>query len=160
MDKRVGLIVLTIVLLVGGSIAYLSFASEPDEPIQNAGAQKTGNSPVDGSRPPEDRSASTPGKYVDYREEIIAETSGTILLFFHASWCPQCRALESNIKAKGVPAGVTIVKVDYDSNQILRQEYGVTIQTTVVRVNKDGGLVEKFVAYNDPSLKAVVEELL
>jgi thiol-disulfide isomerase/thioredoxin len=160
MNKRVGLIVLTIVLLIGGGIAYLLFASEADRPIRNAGVQDMGNAAVDSDRRAEDRSASSPGEYVNYREGIIAEASGAILLFFHAPWCPQCRALESDIKAKGVPEGVTIVKVDYDGNQTLRQEYGVTIQTTVVRVDKDGRLIEKFVAYNDPSLNAVVEELL
>jgi thiol-disulfide isomerase/thioredoxin len=147
-------------LLIGGGIAYLFFVSEPNGPAQNAGDQKTGNLPIDSSRPAGDQPASIPGAYVEYREGIIAETSGTVLLFFHAPWCPQCRALESDIKTKGVPEGVTIVKVDYDSHQTLRQDYGVTIQTTVVKVDKGGGLVEKFVAYNDPSLNAVLEELL
>lgn len=160
MNKRVGLIALIIALLIGGGVAYLLFASEPDGSIQDAVVQNAGNSPVDSGRPAEDQSASMPGEYVDYREGIIAETSGTTLLFFHAPWCPQCRALESDIKAKGIPEGVTIIKVDYDSNQTLRQEYGVTIQTTVVRVDKDGKLVEKFVAYDEPSMAAVAEELL
>lgn len=159
MNKRVGLIALVIVLLIGGGVAYLISASEPDKQSQNAPTQSADNSP-DMSRPAEDRSATMSGEYVDYREGIIAETSGTVLLFFYAPWCPQCRALESDIKANGVPEGVTIIKVDYDSNQKLRQEYGVTIQTTVVRVDGDGTLVEKFVAYDDPSLAAVAKELL
>jgi thiol-disulfide isomerase/thioredoxin len=160
MNKRVGLIATVIALLIGGSVVYLISTSGPDEPSQNAGSQNVGTSLADGSRPAEENPASAPGEYVDYREGIIAETSGTALLFFHAPWCPQCRALESDIKTKGVPEGVTIIKVDYDSSQKLRQEYGVTIQTTVVRVDKDGKLVEKFVAYDEPSMAAVAEELL
>jgi thiol-disulfide isomerase/thioredoxin len=159
MDKRVGLIVLVIVLLIGGAVAYLIFTPEPDGQSQNTPTRSADNS-SDMSRPAEGQSAAMSGKYVDYREEIIAETSGIVLLFFHAPWCPQCRALESDIKAKGVPEGVTIIKVDYDSNQKLRQEYGVTIQTTVVKTDKTGKLVEKFIAYDDPSLAAVTEELL
>jgi thiol-disulfide isomerase/thioredoxin len=160
MNKRVGLIVLIIALLIGGGVAYLLLASEPDGSAKNTGVQNTGNSPVDTGRPAEDQAASTSGEYVDYKDGIIGEASGTTLLFFHAPWCPQCRALESDIKTKGVPEGVTIIKVDYDSSQKLRQEYGVTIQTTVVRVDKDGKLVEKFVAYDEPSMAAVAEELL
>jgi thiol-disulfide isomerase/thioredoxin len=160
MNKRIGLIVLIIALLIGSGVLYLLYAPGPDEPVRNAGVQSADNPPVDSGRPAEGQSASTPGEYVDYREGIIAEASGTTLLFFHAPWCPQCRTLESDIKTKGVPQGVTIIKVDYDSSQKLRQEYGVTIQTTVVRVDKDGRLVEKFVAYNEPSMAAVEEALL
>jgi hypothetical protein len=160
MNKRVGLIALMIVLLIGGSVVYLALTSGSNGPSQNTGTRNTGNVPVDNDRSPEGRPTPTPGEYVDYREGIIAETSGTALLFFHAPWCPQCRALESDIKARGVPEGVTIIKVDYDSSQTLRREYGVTIQTTVVRLDKDGKLVEKFVAYDEPSLAAVAEALL
>jgi thiol-disulfide isomerase/thioredoxin len=159
MNKRVGFIAVVVMLLIGGSIAYLVFTSEPDGQSRRAPTQSA-DSPTDMGRPTESEPVSTPGEYVDYREGIIAETGGTVLLFFHAPWCPQCRALESDIKTEGVPEGVTIVKVDYDSNQKLRQEYGVTIQTTVVKVDKGGKLVEKFVAYDDPSLAAVAKELL
>jgi hypothetical protein len=68
--------------------------------------------------------------------------------------------LESDIKQAGAPQGVTIIKVDYDSSQKLRQQYGVALQTTVVRVDDAGSLVKKFVAYDDPSLAAVREALL
>jgi thioredoxin-like negative regulator of GroEL len=159
MNKRVGLIALVITLLIGGSLVYLISTSEPDEPNQNVGVQNADNSPA-GTSPTANQSVSMPGEYIDYREGVIAETSGTVLLFFYAPWCPQCRVLESDIKAKGVPESVTIIKVDYDNNQTLRQKYGVTIQTTIVRVDKDGKLIEKFVAYEDPSLAAVVKELL
>ena len=148
-------------LLIGGSITYLLATSKPDKPSQSTGVQETSKPPAeDNNRLTEDQASSKPGEYVDYRDGIIAGTKGTTLLFFHAPWCPQCRALETDIKKEGVPEGVTIIKVDYDSNQKLRQEYGITIQTTVVRVDEDGKLIEKFVAYDDPSLAAVAEELL
>ena len=100
------------------------------------------------------------GSYVDYSGDVIAQTAGTKILFFHAPWCPQCRALETDIKAKGVPDSVTIVKADYDSNQSLRQKYGVTIQTTLVKVDDSGKLIEKYVAYDEPTLQAIKENLL
>lgn len=99
----------------------------------------------------------TPGSYVDYSDSIIASTSGIKLLFFHAPWCPQCRALDASIKSGPIPNGITIIKTDYDSNQKLRQKYGVTIQTTVVRVDDNGNLVKKYVAYDKPTLENVIK---
>jgi len=104
--------------------------------------------------------ADQPGQYVDYSPELVASTPGDKLLFFHASWCSQCVALEDDIEASGVPDGVTIFKVDYDSNQDLRQEYGVTIQTTMVKVDDNGDKIDSYVAYEDPTLDSVSTALL
>ncbi len=101
-----------------------------------------------------------PGVYAAYRNGIIESTSGTKILFFHAPWCPQCRKLEQSIKAGTIPPGVTIIKTDYDSNQALRQKYGVTIQTTLVRVNDAGKLQERYVAYDTPTLDTVLKNTL
>jgi len=104
--------------------------------------------------------AAQPGQYVDYSPELVSSTPGDKLLFFHAPWCSQCVALEEDIEANGVPDGVTVFKVDYDSNQDLRQEYGVTIQTTMVKVDDDGEKIDSFVAYEDPTLDSVSAALL
>jgi thiol-disulfide isomerase/thioredoxin len=100
------------------------------------------------------------GAYVTYNADNFTATAGTRILFFHASWCPQCRQLDSDINKSTLPAGVTIFKVDYDSNQDLRKKYGVTVQTTLVKVDSNGNLLEKFVAYDDPSFSKVQAELL
>ena len=96
----------------------------------------------------------TPGAYVEYSDAALAEAGGTRVLFFHAPWCPQCRALEADIQAAGVPDGVTVLKVDYDSRQDLRQRYGVTIQTTLVALDDDADASALFVAYDEPTLEA------
>lgn len=101
-----------------------------------------------------------PGEYINYSSDAIAKSSGTKVLFFHAPWCPKCRELDTSIKAGSIPQNVTIIKVDYDSNQSLRQKYGVTIQTTLVRVDDDGNLVKKYVAYDSPTLDAVIKNAL
>lgn len=105
-------------------------------------------------------SSTQPGKYVDYSEEIIASTKGTKILFFHAPWCPQCKALDSSIRSGKIPDGVTIIKVDYDSSQKLKQKYGVTVQTTLVSVDDAGNLIKKYVAYSTPSLEALINNVL
>lgn len=104
----------------------------------------------------EKESPTIKGSYVDYKNNIIATTSGEKLLFFHAKWCPQCRELEADIKKGPIPDNTTIIKVDFDNSQDLRQKYGVTQQTTIVRVNDDGSLAKKFVAYNEPTLAAII----
>lgn len=100
------------------------------------------------------------GSYIDYADDVIASTKATKLLFFHAAWCTQCQQLEKSITSVGVPDGVAIIKVNYDIQNDLRKKYGVTLQTTVVRIDNQGNLVKKFVAYDDPSIATVQRELL
>lgn len=104
--------------------------------------------------------ATQTSRYIAYNEDDFAKTDGTKLLFFHAPWCPQCKALDADI-SKNIPndSGVTIYKVDYDSNQALRQKYGVTLQTTLVKVDSNGNLVKKYVAYNEPTYANVKANL-
>ena len=64
--------------------------------------------------------------------------AGDVVLFFNATWCPTCQETVKNLDADGTPAGLTVVSVDYDSNQELRQKYGVTVQHTFVVVSEDG----------------------
>lgn len=96
------------------------------------------------------------GAYVDYTDGAIETTAGTKVLFFHASWCPQCRKLDEELRAEGAPDGLTVFKVDYDSRTDLRQQYGVTLQTTVVFVDDRGELISSTVLYDDPSIASLV----
>ncbi len=94
-----------------------------------------------------------PGTYQDYSANALANAgTNTRILFFHAPWCPQCRALDADITKMGVPDGLSIFKVDYDSNTDLRKQYGVTLQTTVIKVDASGVKQAMFVPYSDPSL--------
>lgn len=101
------------------------------------------------------------GRYVDYREELVVKKCsgyGHTVLFFHASWCPECRGFEQAIEAGEVPAGVQILKVDYDSSGELRKKHGVTIQSTFVRVDESGNTVTKWTGYGkEKSIAAIIE---
>ncbi len=153
-------------LVVGGVAAVVVlvavFANRSSDSVDTtAPAQETSTSDPASEQPAENNEPqAAAGQYVTYQDGLIAATAGTKLLFFHASWCPQCRALETSINNSNLPSGLTIMKVDYDTNQALRQKYGVTIQTTLVRVDDDGNLVEKYVAYDSPTFAAVQENLL
>lgn len=152
MNKKTLAVVLVLFLLISAGIVYL--VTRPNKSTESVPAPQP---PV--STQPEE-SAIEKGKYVEYTEESFAQTKGTRLLFFYAPWCPQCRALDESIKATNLPAGVTIFKLDYDSTQSLRQKYGVTLQTTVVKVDVEGAGVKNYVAYDQPNFDAVSRALL
>jgi thiol-disulfide isomerase/thioredoxin len=156
MNKKL-LVVGGLLVIVAGAFTYV-FLNKPA--ITAEKQEMITAQPPTTTAPSESVPAPTPGAYIVYTQDSIANTKGTKLLFFHAPWCPQCRMLDADIVAKGVPEGITIIKVDYDSNQALRQRYGVTIQTTVVRVDDSGNLIKKYVAYDDPTLAAVIREIL
>ncbi|GAA1779606.1 thioredoxin [Agromyces lapidis] len=95
------------------------------------------------------------GAYLDYEDGAIEATSGPKALFFYASWCPKCRALDEALLAEGPPDELTVFKVDYDERTDLRQRYGVTLQTTIVFVDDRGELVSSTVLYEDPSIESL-----
>lgn len=81
------------------------------------------------------------GTYTTYSAEAVAEsTADQIVLFFHATWCPPCRALDRDITANrgSIPAGVAIFKADYDMEISLKQQYGVTRQHSVLLIDSNG----------------------
>lgn len=88
----------------------------------------------------------TAGTYVAYADANISELEGDIILDFYAAWCPSCRTLEGDIKENlgNIPVNMTIVKVDYDTEDDLKKKYGVTSQHTLVQVDKDGNLIKKW----------------
>jgi thiol-disulfide isomerase/thioredoxin len=146
-----------VLLLMTATAGYFYIAARDSANRQNI-EQKTAPARTDTTTSP--APTSQPGAYVGYSDTIIADTKGTKILFFHAPWCPQCRSLDNSIKEATLPDGVTIIKTDYDSNQSLRQKYGVTLQTTFVKVDDSGDLIEKYVAYNEPVYASVKANLL
>lgn len=67
----------------------------------------------------------------------------SVVLFFHASRCPPCRALEAQINANTLPDNTVVFKVDYDNSTDLKKQYGVTTQHTLVRIGSDWSMVSK-----------------
>ena len=101
-----------------------------------------------------------PGTYETYSEDTFAKnTEARRILFFHATWCPQCRQLDEDIRANSLPDGITILKVDYDTAHELRVKYGVTLQTTVVEVDKSGEKIKSAVVYADPTFANMSQQL-
>ncbi len=152
-QKTLATLALTIGLIVGVSGCAGAQTDASTAPAAPAASEPAAGEPAASAPASPGTSA---GAYVDYSEGIVAKTIGTKVLFFHASWCPNCRALEKDIKAGPIPADLTIIKVDFDNSTDLRQKYGVTLQTTVVYVDDDGTELGKKVLTDDPSLDALV----
>jgi thiol-disulfide isomerase/thioredoxin len=149
-----------IILAVGG---YLMFSGSPDDAMMQDTMQKDAKNGAmmetevdammeDGTREggammdDEGAMTKTTGSYSDYSAEKLAlAREGKVVLFFHADWCPICRPLDAEFKAKeSMLSGVHILKVDYDTATSLRQKYGVTIQHTFVQVDVEGNLIAKW----------------
>lgn len=151
----IGIIAITIIIAV-----LLMYVKNSNQAKQENQSQTNNQSIVTTQNTNSSTENTSAGAYIDYSDNAIKNTKGTKVLFFHAPWCPQCRALDNSIKSGKIPNGVTIIKVDYDSNQELRKKYGVTLQTTLVRVDDDGNMVKKYTAYNEPSLDALIKNVL
>ena len=97
------------------------------------------------------------GSYEAYGPEKLSHaSSGKVVLFFRASWCPNCRGVDTDIRANlgKIPAGVVILDVDYDTATALKQKYGVTYQHTFVQVDASGNQITKWTA--SPTLASLL----
>jgi thioredoxin 1 len=101
------------------------------------------------------------GTYEAYTTEKIAMASAThdVVLFFRASWCPTCIAVDKDIKANlgKIPSSLTILDVNYDASSDLKKKYGVTYQHTFVQVDAQGTLIKKW--SGSPTLVKLVAEV-
>jgi uncharacterized protein YxeA len=157
MNKKVTIIVLAVLLLVGIGVAYLLTANKPVDEANSSNLVKQA-SPETQTQPAESPQAQ--GKYITYSAEALSTATGKRILYFHAPWCPQCQELDASIKKGPIPDGVTIIRTDFDSNQELRKKYGVTQQTTLVLIDENGNLVKKYNAYDSPTLSSITDNLL
>lgn len=161
MNKRLLIVAGVIVAMIAGAFTYLALNKPAGSDNNQSELSAKPTNPQPTSKPASQPTpAASAGAYKDYSASAVSSTKGTKILFFHAPWCPQCRQLEASIKAGPIPENVTIFKVDYDSNQQLRQKYGVTIQTSLVKVDDSGNLVKRYVAYDEPTLDSLKANLL
>jgi len=89
------------------------------------------------------------GEYLDYSSDNLANSKGNTVLFFHATWCPSCAAIEKEIIKWELPSDLTILKVDYDKYNDLKKKYEVLTQTTFVQVDNEWNMIKKWVWAKD-----------
>lgn len=99
------------------------------------------------------------GAYKEYSEAVreAEQAAGKkVVLFFHAAWCPFCKAADGDFKSNTdqFPNDVTVLKVDYDNSAELKQKYGVTYQHTFVQIDSEENIVTKWVSGGTKELLA------
>lgn len=100
------------------------------------------------------------GQYMPYDPAKLAfAKEGKVVLFFNASWCPQCRAIDKDLKESlgDIPKDLLILSVDYDSMKDLKKRYDVTTQHTFVQVDASGTELTKWVG--GATLEEIVEKV-
>lgn len=150
--KKTNYLVLIIIglFILGGGIWFI--LASGDDPLANnnqstqTSTQQSETTQTDAASANElqQSDSQTTGAYVDYSPEKFASTSGKKVFFFHAKWCPTCKALDQNIRAGVVPDGLTIFKVDYDTEDALKKDYAVTYQHTLVQVDDNYNQLHKW----------------
>lgn len=91
--------------------------------------------------------------YGEYENGVLETTSGKKqILFFYANWCPTCRPVDAEFKARreSIPSGLAIIRVNYNDpdtdseEKKLAEKYGITYQHTFVQINANGDEVAKW----------------
>lgn len=73
-------------------------------------------------------------EYAGEADLAARAAKGKTVVFFFASWCPNCRATVTELNARwgDVSPGLTLVIADYDKETALKKRFGVTYQDTFV----------------------------
>jgi thiol-disulfide isomerase/thioredoxin len=147
-------IALAVVVLIGGGL-YVRMATTAPVMEKTVMEEKPANTMME-----KGGAVMSAGSYEAYAPEKLAMAeTGKVVLFFRASWCPTCRAVDSDIKAhlSEIPKDVTILDVNYDDSTALKAKYGVTHQHTFVQVAADGTEIATW--SSSPTLAAVVANI-
>lgn len=83
----------------------------------------------------------------------------TKVLFFHAAWCPACKAANTTLASWYSPGEgmLTTYKINYDTEKSLKQTYGVTYQHTFVKIDGQGKLIKLLQSPSDEDLKNLLK---
>ncbi|MCH9720121.1 MAG: thioredoxin family protein [Actinomycetia bacterium] len=133
-------------------LAGCASGNDTDAASESAAPSPATSSPAaeaskDSSKKSDSKSPAAPAGYVsysDYSKNKAQYDDADVVLFFNASWCSTCAEADQQLSSEQFPDGLVVVSVDYDANEDLRQQYGVTVQHTYVQVNPDGSEVTKF----------------
>ena len=96
--------------------------------------------------------------YVDYSAELVKNTNGDKVLFFHASWCGPCKSTSKKLSEIETSTGITVFKIDYDNSAELRKKYDVTSQHTFVQIDSEWNMLAKWSGSKD--LEDIKENLV
>jgi len=144
MNNKVFIPIVVVAVVVGAFVFINAGGGDEQSNITGDTSSNTASAkPIQPNRGEATNAESTGiDRYVVYSDQVLSEKTDTKkVLFFHADWCSVCNAFEKEIKAQGVPEGITIVKASFDKDTELKKEYGVTIQSTFVLLDESNEVV-------------------
>lgn len=152
--KKIILIVAVIIVLIFITTRDKDTqTTEPISDLNNEMSQKEASDMVENIE-------TISNNYQSYSSEKIAfAEEGNVVLFFKASWCPSCKALDDNINAniENIPENLLILDADYDTETVLKQKYGVTTQHTLVQIDAEGDMIQKW--SGGSTLESIVSQI-
>ncbi|GGL92860.1 hypothetical protein GCM10010840_33690 [Deinococcus aerolatus] len=86
-------------------------------------------------------------RYLPYTKAAYDAARGKKrVLFFHATWCTNCKAADADILGKlaEIPEDVVIFKTDYDKEVALKKQYGIISQHSFVLTDSSGKALKKW----------------
>lgn len=98
-------------------------------------------------------------RYVAYSKTAYeAAKNKKRVLFFHAKWCPTCRAANTEFETNldKIPSDVVLFKTDYDTSSNLKTKYSITYQHTFVQVDALGKQLAK---WNGGDINELIQNL-
>lgn len=159
------LIIVVILSGIGGILTAQKVTQNKLEKTRQSAVQDLGDETAPGATDPLQKNSSEetnakPGRYTQYSKDDTSNGYENTILFFYASWCPECRGFKQNLKDANIPENTQILEVNYDKSDELKKQYSVTLQSTFVNISSSGAEKSKWVGYGkDKSLETVLENL-
>ena len=144
--KNKNLILISGLLILSAILVACSTANAPAPAEQTAMSDSTvpsNQTPTAAITTPEQVSNPVAANNVeDYSDAKFNSLKGKspVAIFFHASWDPISRLMDTNLSTKGdkLPQGITVLKADFDKETKLEKEYNVAQQATWIIFDKSG----------------------
>ncbi len=122
------------------------------------GEAKDGMPTTNASAAASTQAAAAGPEYGVYTEGVVGNGK-TSVLFFHATWCPECKKADAELVKIYSAAGtkVSTYRVDYDTSGPLKQKYGVVTQHTFVLIDGTGKALKTVIGPSEEALQALVQ---
>ncbi len=161
-EQKTSRFFIAVLIVIGGAIAFLATNKTNEPKVSVANNQQPGTTDAAMMKAHEEEAMKKGSGYITYADYTAKKDSyedARVVLYFHAPWCPTCKALDKDITANiaNLPANTVIVKADYDSSTDLKKKYGVTYQHTLVQVDGSGNKIKKWSGSSE--LKDLIAEI-
>jgi thioredoxin 1 len=147
---------LTVIILIFAASAFLAYGSgskEEGPSMMMMDSEDTGTMTADEGK--EMRGGKVTFTSLDAARELAAH--GPVVLFFHADWCPTCQAAMKDVNEhSGKLKDITVVVVDYDRADDLKEKYMIPYQHTYVQIDEEGN---KVVIWNGGGVDEILDNI-